>query len=122
MLRPMDYYLFVCLPPHTPNSSFSSTTATPSYSSYSDDDMESLLSDEEGLGLAEGDELMILDSGFGGFDLSESFPFSACYSLQYGQRVWAKSLAFKERCTVENSRSCPPKKSFIATAPSRLIH
>ena len=37
---------------------------------YSDDDMESYLSDEDGLGLAEGDELMILDSGFGGFDLS----------------------------------------------------
>ena len=39
---------------------------------YSDDDMESLLSDEDGLGLAEGDELMILDSGFGGFDLSKA--------------------------------------------------
>ena len=42
---------------------------TPMYD-YSDDDMDSLLSDEDGLGLAEGDELMILDSGFGGFDLS----------------------------------------------------
>ena len=45
------------------------------------------MSDEDGLGLAEGDELMILDSGFGGFDLSES-QILLSVIMRFSTRVW----------------------------------
>ena len=73
---------------------------TNGYSGYSDSDMESLLSDEDGMGLAEGDELMILDSGFGGFDLSK------CHKGLLEYLTPCSPPEIRSGCRIISSESC----------------